>query len=341
MNFRLLLLYLMSSQLPIAATANDAVRCKEVRLADIGWTDISATTAVAAELLRALEYVPVVSILSLQVAFTGLKNNDLDVFLGNWMPAQESDIKPYLRENALLQIQKNLERGRYTMAVPEYVYDAGVHDFADLNKFANSFSRKIYGIEPGNDGNNKVLKMIKQNSFGLGKWNLVESSEQGMLVEVKRAVAKKEFIVFLGWEPHPMNAAIKMRYLEGGDAFFGVNMGESTVHTLTRRDYPADCPNATQLFKQLIFNINMENQLMHYILDLNMTPQKAAQKWLGENVDTALGWIKNITTFSGQLSAQSFQQYVFTVNNTSDDHDLYKFPIGAFVEDFFGFFTDK
>ena len=35
--------------------------------------------------------------LSVPVTFASLKNNDIDVFLGNWMPAQEADREPYRR----------------------------------------------------------------------------------------------------------------------------------------------------------------------------------------------------------------------------------------------------
>ena len=48
------------------------------------------------------------------------------------------------------------------------------------------------GIEPGNDGNRLVLSLIQQNLFGLGTFTLVESSEQGMLAQVDRAVREKK-----------------------------------------------------------------------------------------------------------------------------------------------------
>lgn len=339
MLFRLFLFCLMISVATTFATGNDSLICKEVRLSDIGWTDIAATTAVATELLRALDYEPTVSILSLQVTLTGLKNNDLDIFLGNWMPAQESEIRPYLLQNSLVQMQKNLEHGRYTMAVPDYVYEAGVHSFSDLHNFENKFLKRIYGIEPGNDGNNKVLKMIQQNAFSLSKWSLVESSEQGMLAEVKQAVANNEYIVFLGWEPHPMNTAIKMRYLSGGDAFFGAKMGESTVYTLSRYNFANDCPNLTQFFNQLIFSVDIENQLMRYILDFHMTPQQAAQKWLAENKKIGLEWIKNVQTFSGSSGAESFDKYVAATIRSGEKQKFYKIPIGDFVSSCIDYLT--
>ena len=46
--------------------------------------------------------------------------------------------------------------------------------------------RKIYGIEPGNDGNCLILDIIEADDFGLGDFELVESREAGMLSQVAR-----------------------------------------------------------------------------------------------------------------------------------------------------------
>ena len=45
------------------ALAGDAESCKKVRLSDVGWTDIQATTGVASVLLTALGYEPDVIVL--------------------------------------------------------------------------------------------------------------------------------------------------------------------------------------------------------------------------------------------------------------------------------------
>src|SRR3989338_11450103 len=108
------------------AWGNPSPQCQTVHLADIGWTDVSATTAVAAELLKALGYTPKITLVSLPVALASLENNQIDAFLGNWMPSQESDIKPYLQKGTIHKLTKNLEHARYTLAVPDYVYEAGV-----------------------------------------------------------------------------------------------------------------------------------------------------------------------------------------------------------------------
>ncbi len=67
----------------------DPASCAKPRFSDVGWTDITATTAVANELLTHLGYQPNVAVLSVAITFKALENGDRDIFLGNWMPLQE------------------------------------------------------------------------------------------------------------------------------------------------------------------------------------------------------------------------------------------------------------
>ena len=46
------------------AAAGDPDSCKKVRLSDVGWTDITATTAVTSAILTALGYEPETQVLS-------------------------------------------------------------------------------------------------------------------------------------------------------------------------------------------------------------------------------------------------------------------------------------
>src|SRR5215510_2315114 len=142
------------------AMAGDSDACRKVRLSDVGWTDITATTAVASVLLEALGYEPETQVLSVPVTYASLKNKDIDVFLGNWMPSMTGDVKPFLDDKSVESISENLEGAGYGLVVPTYVADAGVKSLADLSKFKDKFDGKIYGIEAGNDGNRIVQGFI-------------------------------------------------------------------------------------------------------------------------------------------------------------------------------------
>ncbi|WP_108880752.1 choline ABC transporter substrate-binding protein [Anderseniella sp. Alg231-50] len=282
-----------------AAQAADSEACKAVRFSDVGWTDITATTATATVVLKALGYEPVTQVLSVPVTYSSLKNKDIDVFLGNWMPTMEADIKPYREDGTVESIGANLEGAKYTLAVPKYTYDAGLKTFQDIAKFKDQLGGKIYGIEPGNDGNRLILDMIEKGTFDLKGFEVVESSEAGMLSAVAKAGRKKEHLVFLGWEPHPMNANFEMAYLEGGDDVFGPNLGGATVHTNVRKGYVADCPNAGKLISNLKFTLQMENEIMGAILNDGTDPEKAATNWLKANPGVMDAWLAGVTTFDG------------------------------------------
>lgn len=282
-----------------AAQAADSEACKAVRFSDVGWTDITATTATATVVLKALGYEPVTQVLSVPVTYSSLKNKDIDVFLGNWMPTMEADIKPYREDGTVESIGANLEGAKYTLAVPKYTYDAGLKTFQDIAKFKDQLEGKIYGIEPGNDGNRLILDMIEKGTFELKGFEVVESSEAGMMSAVAKAARKKEHLVFLGWEPHPMNANFEMAYLEGGDDVFGPNLGGATVHTNVRKGYVAECPNAGKLISNLKFTLQMENEIMGAILNDGTDPEKAATNWLKANPGVMDAWLDGVTTFDG------------------------------------------
>jgi glycine betaine/proline transport system substrate-binding protein len=274
--------------------------CQTVRFSDVGWTDVTATTALVGQLLRSIGYAPAITVLSVPVTFASLQNKDIDVFLGNWMPAQEADRKPYDADGSVIVIGPNLLGAKYTLAVPTYAYDAGLKDFNDIHRFAAALNNSIYGIEPGNDGNRLVLKMLKQDEFGLGDFKLVESSEQGELAQVERAYRSKEPIVFLAWEPHPMNMRFDLKYLNGGDDVFGANFGGATIYTVTRKGYSAECPNVGHLLTNLKFTLRGESEMMAAILDRHEQPDVAAAEWLKANPTAAKTWLEGVLTFDGR-----------------------------------------
>ncbi len=292
-----------------AAAAGDPASCKAVRFSDVGWTDITATTSIAGEIMKGLGYAPKATVLSVPVTYASMKNKDIDVFLGNWQPSMENDRKPFIEDKSVIEIAPNLPAGaKYTLAVPQYTYDKGLKDFKDIGKFKDSLKGKIFGIEPGNDGNRLILDLIKGDKFGLKTFQVVESSEQGMLSEVQRATTHKEDVVFLGWAPHPMNVNFKIQYLTGGDDSFGPNFGGAVVYTNERVGWAEQCPNAAKLVKQLVFTVDIENVVMNKILTDGMEGPKAAQAWLKTNPPELGPWLAGVTTFDGKPGLEAVKK---------------------------------
>ncbi|MEB0223209.1 choline ABC transporter substrate-binding protein [Pseudomonas sp. 10S4] len=295
------LLLLATLTLPLMVHAAEPESCATVRFSDVGWTDITVTTAITSEVLESLGYTTKTTLLSIPVTYRALAaGKDLDVFLGNWMPTTENDIKPFRDAGTVETVRANLHGAKYTLAVPDYVYDAGLHDFADIAKFKDKLNGQIYGIEPGNDGNRLIQSMIDKDAFGLKDFKVVESSEAAMLSQLKRATRKNEWMVFLGWEPHPMNTRNKMKYLSGGDEYFGPNFGQATVYTNVRKDYLTQCSNVGKLLQNMEFSLAMENQLMDAVLNQNQKPREAAKAWLKANPQVLEAWLVGVSSRDGR-----------------------------------------
>jgi glycine betaine/proline transport system substrate-binding protein len=280
-----------------AAAAADPESCKEVRFSDVGWTDIQATTGIATAILKGLGYEPRVDILAVPVTYQSLKNKDIDVFLGNWMPSMTGDVKPFLDDKSVEQSSVNLEGAGYGLVVPKYVADGGVKSLADLSKFKDQFDGKIYGIEAGNDGNRIVQGFIDDEKNNLKDWELVESSEQGMLAQAQKFIDDKEWIVFLGWTPHPVMGKMDLVYLDGmGDSGFG----SATVYTNVRTGYTSECPNVGKLLSNLKFDLATEGAIMETILNDGKDGETAATEWLKANPAPLEAWLAGVTTIDGQ-----------------------------------------
>lgn len=306
MRCMLLLLTTALSLVPTLASALESESCAKVRLAEPGWNDLTFTTGVTTVILDGLGYKAESNLLGLDIIYQSLKNKDLDVFMGYWDPAMVSYYQAYKADDTVETVHQNLTGAKYTFAVPQYVYDAGVQDIADLAAHADKFDKKMYGIEPGS--NQLMFDITKDAKFKLADWEVVESSEQGMLTQVDKAVRNKEWIVFQGWAPHPMNNEFPLAYLTGGDAYYGPDLGAATVHTQVRKGYLDECPNVAALLKNITFDVPLENEGMGYLIKDSLSATDAATKALKAHPDYLDKWLAGVTARDGSDGAAAVKK---------------------------------
>ncbi len=280
--------------------AAEPAACKTVRMGVVNWTDVIATSAMADVLLGGLGYDSKQTSAVQQIIFAGIRDRRLDIFLGYWKPAMDQNIAPFLAAGQVrVMAQPSLADAQATLAVPDYVAQAGLKTFADIARFKEQLGGKIYGIEPGSGANTTIKTMIDTDHFGLKGFKLIESGEAGMLAAVQRAINRKEFVVFVGWTPHPMNINLAITYLTGSEDVYGPNEGAATVSTVTAPDYAERCPNVDRLLKNLSFTAAQESQLMVPIMQ-RQSPQEVARQWLREHPEDLQRWLAGVTTFDGR-----------------------------------------
>ena len=142
------------------AGAADPESCRDVTFSDVGWTDITATTAATTVILEAIGYDTDIKVLSVPVTYTSLAEGDIDIFLGNWMPTMEGDIAPYRDAGTVDTVRANLEGAKYTLAVNKAAADLGIADFSDIA--ANADALAIFDI------------LLDQTAVGCGLAVLIE-----------------------------------------------------------------------------------------------------------------------------------------------------------------------
>ncbi|MBD8624698.1 choline ABC transporter substrate-binding protein [Pseudomonas sp. CFBP 13727] len=285
------------------ASAAEPASCKNVRLGVVNWTDVIATSAMTQVLLDDLGYSVKQTSASQQIIFAGIRDQRLDMFLGYWNPLMTQTITPFVEQKQVRVLaEPSLKDARATLAVPTYLADKGLKSFADITKFKKELGGKIYGIEPGSGANTQIKDMIAKNRFGLGDFQLVESSEAGMLSAVTRAVKRNEAIVFFGWAPHPMNVNQDMTYLSGSEDALGPNEGMATVWTVTAPDYASRCPNVDKLLGNLTFTAADESRMMQPLLE-HKDAFDSARQWLKDHPQDRQRWLQGVTTFDGKPAA--------------------------------------
>ena len=293
--------------LSASVMAADSASCQNVRMGVVNWTDVIATSAMAQVLLDGLGYSTKQTSASQQIVFAGIRDQRLDLFLGYWNPLMTQTITPFVDANQVKVLEApSLKDARATLAVPTYLADKGLKTFADIAKFEKELGGKIYGIEPGSGANTQIKAMIAKNQFGLGKFQLVESSEAGMLAAVDRAVRRKEAVVFFGWAPHPMNVNIDMAYLGDSQDALGPDEGRATVWTVTAPDYAERCPNAHRLLANLSFSAEDESRMMQPLLD-HKDALASARQWLKDHPEDKARWLEGVTTFDGKPAAENLK----------------------------------
>jgi len=308
-------LIFMILALTMALSSNATAANDKIRFASVGWTGVTVKTKLTSNILESLGYSTTKKTLSVPIAYKALEMGDADIFLGNWMPSMANIAQKFFDNGSVKQYVANMTGAKYTLAAPKFVVEAGLDDFSDIARYADKLEHKIYGIEPGNDGNQIILDMIEKDMFGLGDFKLVETSESIMVAEVKTMAERGEWAVFLGWAPHHMNALIDMAYLSGStEETFGPDDGTATVYTNIRSGFDEEQPNVARFLQNLIFPVEMMNEIMHMLnSDKSLEHTEAALKWVKEHPEVYRSWFEGVTTADGKPALPAFEAHLQTL----------------------------
>jgi len=281
----------------------------KVRFGYVEWPGVTVKTAVVKKILEYLGYEVESNPYMVPVLYKGLSTKDLDIFLGAWLPTMKLYLEPYFKEDLIVSVTTNLNETIYTLAVPKYVWDAGIHSEEDLHKYADKFGRRIIGIEPGNEGNQIMINAIKDNTYNLAKWELVECSTVAMLVGVKKAIKNKDWIVFLGWSPHWMNMVFDIKYLEDPLEIWGPP-GTEIVKTITRTGLKEDIPNVYKFLEQFKLTPEIQNEWIYEYGFKKKHQDEIAKEWIENNLRMVDLWVYGVKSITGERARDAIRDAI-------------------------------
>ncbi|MFC7328906.1 ABC transporter substrate-binding protein [Marinactinospora rubrisoli] len=270
----------------------------EITLVEQPWEDLMVENAIVGRLLTELGYDVSVEELSVPLGAQALSTGEADAYLGNWWPSQEDVFAEYIDAGSVEVLGTLVTGSSFEPAVPRYVAERlDVTSLADLAPNAAEFGNEILGIEAGTPGNQSIQNAIDGDAYGLGDWNLVESSTPAMLAEVEQRVAAEQPVVFLAWEPHWMNVEWDLVYLDDPEEAWP---GAGEIRVATRENFEADNPNVARLLSQMTVDGETASDWVYAVSQENTPADDVARAWIADNPDTVGTWLEGVETVDGE-----------------------------------------
>ncbi|QBI53625.1 ABC transporter substrate-binding protein [Streptomonospora litoralis] len=269
----------------------------EVVLVEQPWEDLMVENRIARQVLKEAGYSVEIEDLSVPLGAQALTKGDADAYLGNWWPSQKEVYGDPIDAGKIEVLGTVVTGVAYEPAVPKYVADEyGVTSLADLDENAQKFNREFLGIEPGTPGNNSIQEAIDADAYGLGDWNLVESSTPAMLAEVDKRTQDEQPVVFLAWAPHWMNIEWDLVYLDDPEEAWP---GAGEVRSVSREGFKDDNPNAARFLSRIEVDRETASDWVYQVSQEDRSPADVAREWISQNPDRVGEWLKGVETVEG------------------------------------------
>jgi len=277
----LALITLMAFAMVGCANNVDQSAEKEVRLLYVQWACASAETHVMAEILEnKMGYKVELMDVAAAAMYEGLANGEADAIFTAWLPLTHGDYMDKVGDR-VEDLGPSMEGAKIGLVVPKYVT---IDSIEDLNAQKDKFKGQIIGIDSGAG----IMKASNQAlaDYGLD-YEVVEGSEGTMIMSLKEAIDREEWVVVTGWTPHWKFARWDLKYLDDPKKVYGE---AETINTIVRLGLKQDHPDAYELFDNFAWSPEDLGAAMALAEDLG-DPKLAAQKWVEQNPELVNSWL--------------------------------------------------
>ncbi len=224
-------------------------------------------------------------------AYASVASGDQDAFMETWLPVLHKDYVEKYGED-LVDLGHVYEGTLSGLAIPAYMYDAGIKTISDLKKeeAAEKLDLTITGIDAG-AGIMKTTETEIFEKYGLedAGYNLLASSGPAMMAALKDAYKNQEWIVVTAWKPHSMFGYFDLKFLEqDGEKVWG----EGNIHITARKNIKEDKPELADFLSNMKLSNSEIGSLMVAIRESDRSEEEAAREWMNSNKDVVSAWIQ-------------------------------------------------
>lgn len=255
---------------------------KEITIGYVdGWAEGVAITYITRSILIKEGYDVKLKNAAVDLLFASMSQGDVDVYMDVWMPVTHKE-KVAKFKNKIEYLGTNYDKAKLGLVVPLYVT---INSVTELEAHKDKFDSKIIGIEKGAGMTAKTEKLIKEYNLDFKQIN---SSTVAMLSEVKKAISKKEWIVFCGWAPHWMFSRFDLKFLVDAKNMYG---DEEKIMTYSRKGLKEDDPQLASFFSKFSLNTEQISTLLNE-MEKGTNKEEVAQKWVDANPELVQSWFK-------------------------------------------------
>ncbi|MDX9801919.1 MAG: glycine betaine ABC transporter substrate-binding protein [Spirochaetia bacterium] len=224
-------------------------------------------------------------------AYASVSGGDQDAFMETWLPVLHKDYIDKYGDD-LVDLGHVYEGTLSGLAIPAYMYDAGIKSISDLKKdeAKNKLDLTIVGIDAG-AGIMKTTEEVVMEKYGLKDegYNLMASSGPAMMAALKDAYKNQEWIVVTAWKPHSMFGYFELKFLEQD----GENVwGKGNIHITGRKNLKKDKPELAAFLSDMMLTNSEIGSLMVAIRESDKSEEDAARQWMNNNKEVVSAWIQ-------------------------------------------------
>lgn len=271
------------------------------------WPGVTVKTEIACQILNTIGYPTKQLQIGPPIIYKGMVTGEVDAAVGAWIPQQNPMLDPLQEKGEVEVVQTNLDTAVISLCVPKYVYEAGVKNFADLDKHADKFEHTIYNIEVGSGMQKEMEDIITKDVVGLGDWEQVNTTTPIMMQEVVKKVEEKKWVTWGCWKPHWMNLMLEMDYLKavkGTEKF----ASDSKVYTIAAADFKTKHPQAYAFLKHFVITAPMQSKWILEYGKKKRPEKEVAKEWITANKDIVAKWLQGVKAADGSDAAEAFNK---------------------------------